>query len=177
MKMGVEIVNMVATVFLNTEINIESLKNALETFGRTIYDPDRFPGLIVKTGKGISLLVFRTGKIVIAGAKSVDEVKRVIKEFLNHVKGKLGKIPSSVEVQIQNIVATANLGKHVNLEELAQKIPNVLYEPEQFPGAIVRVGLSKPVVLVFSTGKVVLVGGRDEEDIVKTYEKLKEIIG
>jgi len=174
--MSVKVVNIVATVFLNVELDLEALKSSLESFGQTVYDPERFPGLIVKTRGTASLLVFRTGKIVVTGVKSLDEVKATLKEFVMHIRDKVKDLPQSVEVQIQNVVATAELGTTVNLEELARKLTGVFYEPEQFPGLIYRSKLGKPVMLIFSTGKVVMVGSRDVEEIEKAYEELKKII-
>lgn len=39
---------------------------------------------------------------------------------------------------------------------------NLMYEPEQFPGAMFRMDNPKVVFLIFSTGKIVCVGAKKE---------------
>jgi len=60
--------------------------------------------------------------------------------------------------KIQNIVATASLGKPVPLTKLARTQPNTEYNPETFPGLILRVKEPKSAVLVFSSGNLVCTG-------------------
>ncbi len=57
--------------------------------------------------------------------------------------------------KIQNIVATASLGKPVPLVKLAKTQPNTEYNPETFPGLVLRVKEPKSAVLVFSSGNLV----------------------
>ena len=59
--------------------------------------------------------------------------------------------PVELNPETQNIVATADFGKSVNLENLSLN-SKVIYEPEQFPGAIIR--LEQPFktrILVFAS--------------------------
>ena len=60
--------------------------------------------------------------------------------------------------KIQNIVATASLGKPVPLTKLARTQPNTEYNPETFPGLVLRVKEPKSAVLVFSSGNLVCTG-------------------
>jgi transcription initiation factor TFIID TATA-box-binding protein len=46
-------------------------------------------------------------------------------------------------------------------------IENVEYEPEIFPGLVYRIEVPKLVVLVFSSGKLVIAGGKTPEDCVE----------
>ena len=55
-------------------------------------------------------------------------------------------------LKVQNIVATASLGKKVSLTKLAKMRSNTEYNPEQFPGLVLRVAKPKSAVLVFSSG-------------------------
>jgi len=47
-----------------------------------------------------------------------------------------------------------------------------MYEPEQFPGLMYRMESPRVVFLIFSTGKIVCVGAKKEEDIYEAVEKL-----
>ena len=81
--------------------------------------------------------------------------------------------------QIQNIVATASLGVKVPLSKLAQTIADIEYNPEQFPGLVLRIKKPKSAVLVFSSGNLVCTGTKStrqvEEVIVQVIKQLKKI--
>ena len=61
-------------------------------------------------------------------------------------------------LKIQNIVATASLGKRVPLVKFASSQANSEYNPEQFPGLVLRIKKPKSAVLVFSSGNLVCTG-------------------
>jgi len=72
--------------------------------------------------------------------------------------------------KVQNIVATASLGKPVPLTKLARTQPNTEYNPETFPGLVLRVKEPKSAVLVFSSGNLVCTG-------TKSIQQVKLVIG
>ena len=67
-------------------------------------------------------------------------------------------VNSASNYKIQNIVATASLGKPVPLTKLARTQPNTEYNPETFPGLVLRIKEPKSAVLVFSSGNLVCTG-------------------
>ena len=73
------------------------------------------------------------------------------------------------EVKIQNIVATTALDQDVPLIKLAETLPNTEYNPEQFPGLVMRIKEPKTSALIFSSGRVVCTGA-------KSMKKVKESI-
>lgn len=73
------------------------------------------------------------------------------------------------DLTIQNIVATSSLGKPVSLTKLAKSYHNTEYNPEQFPGLVLRVKKPKSAVLVFSSGNLVCTG-------TKSVAQVKEVI-
>lgn len=174
--MDYEISNIVATANLGVEVDLNIAMEFLRTVGKVAYDRRKFPGLVVKIGSGMAVLLFRTGKMVVVGGKTVEDVKKTVKEVLRALYPALSGLPPTVEVQIQNIVATANLGREVNLERLSQELPNVNYDPNQFPGLIYAPGFDKPTVLIFETGKVVIVGAKDEQEIASIVEEIKKSV-
>ena len=76
---------------------------------------------------------------------------------------------SQSNYKIQNIVATASLGKPVPLTKLARTQPNTEYNPETFPGLVLRVKEPKSAVLVFSSGNLVCTG-------TKSLTQVREVI-
>tara|TARA_Y100000310_G_scaffold339252_2_gene431382 strand:- start:419 stop:982 length:564 start_codon:yes stop_codon:yes gene_type:complete len=81
--------------------------------------------------------------------------------------------------KIQNIVATASLGKPVPLTKLAKTNPNTEYNPETFPGLVLRIKEPKSAVLVFSSGNLVCTGtksvGQVRQVIKEVIKQLKKI--
>jgi transcription initiation factor TFIID TATA-box-binding protein len=63
-------------------------------------------------------------------------------------------------------VATAvfPIAKKIDLTSIAARFPDVEYNPERFPGLIIRIQTPKATILLFSTGKMVVTGMRDESE-------------
>ena len=79
----IQIQNIVATATLGGDIDIEK---AAYMLGRTMYEPEQFPGLIYRMDEPkVVFLIFASGKVVIVGAKSKEEptlAARRLKESL-----------------------------------------------------------------------------------------------
>ncbi len=75
------------------------------------------------------------------------------------------EIPKSekVQVEIQNVVATADLSQHLNLEVILQVTPGARYDPQKFPGLIYRLKKPKTTTLLFKTGKMVCTGAKSSK--------------
>src|SRR3990167_3726762 len=84
------------------------------------------------------------------------------------------------EIKIQNIVASTSLEKDIPLIKLAEALPNTEYNPEQFPGLVMRIKEPKTSALIFSSGKIVCTGAKSMKIvkdsiamIIKNVEKIK----
>ena len=88
------------------------------------------------------------------------------------VAKKLVKKPKKKDstYKIQNIVATASLGKPVPLTKLARTQPNTEYNPQTFPGLVLRVKEPKSAVLVFSSGNLVCTGTKSVEQVKRVIQ-------
>ena len=149
------IVNLVATSELNQFVNLERLVG-VEGF-RYAQQCTDVPLKDPRTRGKVS--IFSTGRMICVGAKSLDGARL----DLQHATWKLARLGlitrTKTIVKLRNIVATGELGKPIDIERLAAKLPNVLYEPEQFPGAIYHAEeLEGGSVLVFASGNVVFAG-------------------
>ena len=87
--------------------------------------------------------------------------------------------PKKYTIQVENIVASAQLPNKLNLDKIVFDLENSEYEPEQFPGLVYRMKDPKAAFLLFSSGKIVCTGIRKVEDIeyaVNTiFKRLKNI--
>lgn len=84
----------------------------------------------------------------------------------------IGKVTGehcSRPIHIQNIVAFADLKTTLNLNAIAIALglKNVEYEPEVFPGLVYKIESPKLVLLVFSSGKLIIACGKSPEDCEK----------
>lgn len=166
-----KIENVVSTIELDIDDPID-LNNLAREFVSAEYNPERFPGLILRLGKPrATLLIFSTGKVVCTGmrrAKDLPSVIVLLKENLKQCKIKI----NSVESKVQNIVASGNINALIDLNMAAVVMEHSMYEPEVFPGLIYRMQDPKTVFLVFSTGKVVCTGAKSKEQVGEAVEKL-----
>ena len=80
--------------------------------------------------------------------------------------------------KIENVVATVTVSKpeSIDLITIARKYPDVEYNPERFPGLIMRVTDPKATILIFSTGKMVITGMRRAEEAPAVVDKVVERI-
>ncbi len=81
-----------------------------------------------------------------------------------------------ITFRIENIVASANLNADIDLYALARGLSNVEYEPEQFPGAILKLKQPKTSLLVFKNGKMICTGAKSEKDVRKAIENAVKLI-
>jgi transcription initiation factor TFIID TATA-box-binding protein len=78
--------------------------------------------------------------------------------------------------RIENIVATINLGVELNLERLAERLLTAEYNPDQFPGLILRLIKPRVSALIFRTGKIVCTGAKNEEDLKNAVRALAQLL-
>jgi transcription initiation factor TFIID TATA-box-binding protein len=170
----IEIVNVVASTGIGQEINLKQATLALEGAD---YDPKRFPGLVYRTkDPKTAALLFRSGKIVCTGAKSIDEAYKGIENVFQGLRNIGIDVKGTPEIKVQNIVASADLHSTLNLNAIAigLGLENIEYEPEQFPGLVYRISDPKVVILLFGSGKLVVTGGRKPEDMVNAVDQIVE---
>lgn len=77
------------------------------------------------------------------------------------------------DIRVVNIVVSTSLQHDIPLEKMAAMLSNTEYNPEQFPGLVIRIKEPKTSALIFSSGKVVCTGARSMD---KVRESIKKII-
>ncbi len=173
MDMEIVIQNVVASSSIGVPLDLTKISMSLE---EAEYVPEKFPGLIYKLKEPkTAMLLFTSGKLVCTGAKSVEMVHKAVGIVLGNI-AKLGiEVPEHPDIKVQNIVATSDLKKDLNLNTIAISLglEKVEYEPEQFPGLVYRVEKPKVVMLLFGSGKIVCTGAKEISDIDLA---LKEIV-
>jgi transcription initiation factor TFIID TATA-box-binding protein len=169
---SIKIVNVVASTSIGQEMNLKQL--TLDLDGAD-YDPERFPGLVYRTSNPkTAALLFRSGKIICTGAKSIAEVHKSVENIFQSLRNVGIDVKGTSEIKVQNVVSSADLHAVLNLDAIAigLGLENIEYEPEQFPGLVYRLSEPRVVVLIFGSGKLVITGGRKPEDAVNAVDRI-----
>ncbi|AFZ74374.1 TATA-box-binding protein [Natronobacterium gregoryi] len=175
-KETITIENVVASTGIGQELDLGPVAMDLEGVE---YDPELFPGAVYRIDDPkAALLLFRSGKIVCTGAKSTDDMRRAVEIVFE----KLRDLSIPVEpdgVTVQNIVSSADLGHHLNLNAIAigLGLENIEYEPEQFPGLVYRIDDPDVVLLLFGSGKIVITGGEQPDDAEQAVGQVRNRLG
>ncbi len=94
-------------------------------------------------------------------------------------KSKKEKFDPHDNITVVNIVVSSSLEHDIPLEKMAATLPNTEYNPEQFPGLVIRIKEPKTSALIFSSGNIVCTGAKSldkvDESIKKIIESLEKI--
>ncbi|XP_005178929.1 TBP-related factor [Musca domestica] len=170
----VKLQNVVATVSLACELNLQDINNRTRN---SEYTPSRFHGVVMRMrDPRCTALIFRTGKIICTGARNESEASLGTRKFARIIQ-KLGYPIKFTDFRLQNIVATVDLRFPIRLENLNQIHGQFSsYEPELFPGLIYRMVKPRMVLLIFVNGKIVFTGAKARKDILECLDAIYPIL-
>ena len=174
---NIKIENIVASASLGVRVPLESI---IEHVEGTEYEPEQFPGLVyrIKDPKAATL-IFSSGKVVCTGARNIADVRKAVEKVAMMIRSLKIDVPKKYKIEIENIVASAQIPARLDLDKIAFEVENSEYEPESFPGLVYRMKDPKVALLLFSSGKVVCTGVRKVEDVENAlnfvFKKLKSI--
>ncbi len=166
-----EIVNIVASGTLGQEVDLLRLS---ATCPNVHYDAEMYHGGYLKIG-GRSITIYRSGKYIMPGLKSVEELDTLFPMMRNELDHEMD---SSLfeEPGIKNIVATSGINSPVDLPKLMMSLQSmdedVQYEPETFPGLIWRMKVG--TANIYSNGRYVILGTKDVDTLRKVNETISE---
>ncbi|UUX93435.1 TATA-box-binding protein [Methanoplanus endosymbiosus] len=161
---SLKIENIVASAKVADKLDLQMINEEIKD---AEYNKKRFPGVVLRMqDPKIAALVFGSGKVVLTGAKSVDNLSKGLEILGEKLRALKLDIPDNLEYKIQNIVTSADLGSPINLNKIAVgfNLEKIEYEPEQFPGLVYRLDEPKVVVLLFGSGKLIITGGKQPKD-------------
>ncbi|MGI0128584.1 MAG: TATA-box-binding protein [Thermoplasmata archaeon] len=168
----IRIENVVASTSLGDKLDLQLIALGLDG---AEYEPEQFPGLIYRLKQPkTAILLFRSGKVVCTGGKSMNQVEESIRTVAAQIKKGGQKINMHPKIEVQNIVASSDLESEINLNAIAITLglDRVEYEPEQFPGLVCRIDEPKVVILLFGSGKLVCTGARKPSDVAVAVKKI-----
>jgi transcription initiation factor TFIID TATA-box-binding protein len=169
-RSSLKIQNIVATTSLGKDVPLIKLA---KTIANTEYNPEQFPGLVLRIKEPKSaVLVFSSGNLVCTGTKSISQVREVIDQVIKTLKKINVQITDKPKITVQNIVASGNINMMLNLNYLALALENTEYEPEQFPGLVYKLVEPNATFLLFSNGKLVCTGTKNNQQLEDSMEQL-----
>jgi len=166
--------NIVSTVNLACELDLRRItlqaKNAE-------YNPKRFAAVIMRIrNPKTTALIFSSGKIVCTGAKSEIDSRTAAMKYAKTIK-KLGFDVKFREFMIQNMVASCGVEFGIKLDELLLTYNKFCtYDPEIFPGLIFRMEEPRIVFLIFSSGKIILTGAKQRDQIFTAFRRIYPLL-
>lgn len=169
---GFEITNVVATGSIGSPVQLSMAARLLDIR----YQPNKFPGGIYHCSNKVSIIIFRNGKFICAGARARATAFEAVLELANKLL-QAGAITNyQIILRIVNVVAKARLPGKVDISTAAENLQGTLFDPEIFPGLVVVIPQPRASVLVFTSGALIIAGTSNEEDARLAAEKAASLL-
>ena len=164
-----KIINIVVSGDLHQTVPFQRLPELPDT--NYNYNPDIYHGANILLSRG-KATIYRSGKYIIYGLTSLDDVSSTYQEFLAHLSPIIDPELASPP-EVRNIVGMTDFQVEISLSRLvvALRMEHVEYEPEQFPGLVYQG--EGGTALIFSSGKVILAGFKDPDSMEAFASGLK----
>lgn len=141
------------------------------------YDPCSFEAVVIRYhDPKATVMLYSSGKYSLAGAKSVDGAKSANRIFTSDIEQMIqSELPNKL-FEIRYLVATADLGFQIDLNEVMVQIgiEETEYEPEQFPALFYRPANVRWFYSIFGSGKIVINGCQSIEQLKQAYTDIKQ---
>jgi transcription initiation factor TFIID TATA-box-binding protein len=171
---SLKIENIVASGAIADSINLAEVAERVDCCE---LNTKRFPGAVLRMDEPkIASLIFSSGKVVLTGIRNEEGLAAGLAFIIREMQNAGVETYETPRVAITNIVCSYDIGKSINLNKLVitLNLENIEYEPEQFPGLVYRLNDPKIVALLFSSGKIILTGGKNLEDIRRGLGMLEQ---
>jgi len=169
--------NIVATAQIECSLPSLNLTKIHEMLPFSFYDQHKFAAITVRLHKpDCTTLLFSSGKLVVTGCRSWYEcvyaslfIKNTLAECLP------GHTFRLLACDVQNMVAHVEIPLKEGCLDLhamyAQMALNCTYQRKMFPGLIYRPESSPVVLLCFFSGKIVITGGKNMDDVFTGWSR------
>lgn len=172
-----QIVNIIANTEVGGELNLFWINSHLDNCE---FEPEVYFALIYRLNQPkLTILVNKSGKIIFTGAKSLIDIQNARDVFFNDLFI-LGYNPKKRNITIQNIVVTTQLDYGIDMLQIihSNKNGNITYNPKFNHRILLKNDCPKFTVLIFKSGKLVLMGLIDplliDVALEITYETFKK---
>lgn len=173
---SLKIENIVASGAIADAIDLADVSKKIE---HCELNQKRFPGAVFRLERPkIASLIFSSGKVVLTGIRDQDALQDGLSLIISAMKDAGVETYPEPRVGVTNIVCSYDIGKSINLNKvvITLNLENIEYEPEQFPGLVYRIRDPKIVALLFSSGKIILTGGKNLDEVRRGLDFLEQKI-
>ena len=164
--------NLVGTGMVRSSNGLLDLKCMSSLIPNSVFHKQKFAAITIRLeSPTCTALLFTSGKMVLTGCKTYIEciacALQVVALLRNNMRGTKFQLCS---VCIQNMVGNVDLslrdGARVNLHRMQSDHGlYCTYQKKMFPGLIYRPDNSPIVLLIFTSGKIVVTGGKSVCDM------------
>jgi transcription initiation factor TFIID TATA-box-binding protein len=169
----IEIVNVVGSGALERELDLQALAADLD-LPEAEYNDDMNALLLRFTQDGPLIILYSSGNYIVRGGSERENLDQANSQFLSTLD-KLGISYENPVFGVRNLVCVCDTGIEIDLNHLMIDIglEKAEFEPEQFPGLVFHPANYDCVALIFSSGKIVITGLREESQIEELYTNLR----
>jgi transcription initiation factor TFIID TATA-box-binding protein len=170
--------NLVGTAMVEKRFRILDLRTISRLLPNCVYDQQKFAAITIRIHRpSCTVLLFTSGKMVLTGCRSYIQCVLAAHEVVRLLRSASpGYFFRLRNVKIQNIVGNVDLNldnRVVDLERFhADHSIFSTYQRNMFPGLIYRPDHSPVVLLIFSSGKIVITGGKSVYDVSDGWKAL-----
>jgi len=174
--------NLVGTAMIEKRFRILDLRTISRLLLNCVYDQQKFAAITIRIHRpSCTVLLFTSGKMVLTGCRSYMQCVLAAHEVVRLLRSASpGYFFRLRNVKIQNIVGNVDLrlGKQgLDLERFhADHSIFSTYQRNMFPGLIFRPDNSPVVLLIFSSGKIVITGGKSVCDVTDGWIVLWPVV-
>lgn len=174
-----EIHNLVGTCKIQTTVAPLNLSLIAQCLPNAAFDKQKFAAITVRLSHPTcTVLLFTSGKMVLTGSKTFMDCRLAAKHVCALLRRAFPSLMFTIsKVHIQNIVG--NVDVHLNKDEYmdldqinTENDVECTYQRNMFPGLIFRPINSRVVLLVFTSGKIVLTGAKYTKDLFDEWKIL-----
>jgi len=168
-----EVVSMVTLANLGQRIDLELLVNHLRN---CVYEPSQYPAVFYSFKKPrITFSIFSSGKVLSYGGKKLEDIRVSFSKLISQIEP-IDLKSKILPPRVCMIVSKVDLGRTVDIDDLATKLKGSIYEPEHFPGLMWRPSKGI-IVILFSSGKCVITGAKSRRNLRDAYKRVRSKIG
>jgi transcription initiation factor TFIID TATA-box-binding protein len=171
--------NLVGTTELFCSSGLVDLKYVASVLPNSFYDRQRFAAITIRIADPMcTALLFTSGKLVLTGSRSWCQCLlaslHIARLLTIHTKGVTFSVrDTSVQNIVGNAVISLKTGECLDLQMMYDALGTICtWQPNMFPGLVLRPNNSPVVLLCFYSGKVVVTGGKRESDIYDGWANL-----
>jgi transcription initiation factor TFIID TATA-box-binding protein len=175
--------NLVGTTELFCSAGLVDLDYIASVLPNSFYDRKRFAAITIRIADPMcTALLFTSGKLVLTGSRSWCQCLlasiHIARLLTAHTRGVVFSVR---DTSVQNIVGNAVIplkeGECLDLQQMYDALGTMCtWQPNMFPGLVLRPDNSPVVLLCFYSGKVVVTGGKMENDIYDGWANLWPIV-